>query len=709
MFSNDGEILNPTEKNIDVLLNNLNDIKLVRFKKAMIYNCPCSFDIETSSFYLGLDGKTYKTDDKKHTRKKCAIMYSWGFGINGGNIIIGRTWKEFLYVINMISKKLKLNVKKRLVVYVHNLSYEFQFMRKHFKWEKVFAVDVRKPIYAITNNGIEFRDSYILSGYNLAKLGDELQKYQVKKMVGDLDYNLIRHSETPMTQKELHYLENDIRVVMSYIQEKIENEGNISKIPYTNTGYVRRFCKNKCLYADGNHKKNNNQYIRYRNLMKNLTLSANEYKQAKRAFQGGFTHCSPYYSGKTLCNVASYDFTSSYPTVMVAELFPMSKGTIVHPKSFKEIDNYIKYYCCMFDVEIIGLKPKVYFENPISLSRCYNVKNPIVNNGRVVSADRLRTTLTEQDYLIIKDYYTWDKFSISDFRIYKKGYLPTPFIKSILELYQNKTKLKGVKGKEVEYLKSKGMINSCYGMAVTDIVRDENAYIDDWEVIKANINDQINGYNNSKTRFLYYLWGVWVTAYARRNLFSGISEFKTDYIYSDTDSIKVLNYKKHEQYIKNYNNGIIKKLKMACDFHKIDYSCIAPTTINGIKKPLGVWDFEGIYKRFKSLGAKRYLVETEDGINMTVAGVNKKKAVPYLVDKYKGNVFENFSNGLTIPKEYTGKNTHTYIDEQREGVVKDYKGKYLRFKELSAVHLENAPFTMSLAQPYIEYLKRFML
>ena len=118
-------------------------------------------------------------------------------------------------------------------------------------------------------------------------------------MTGDLDYSLIRHSETPMTKKELHYLENDIRVVMSYIQEKIESEGDLSKIPYTNTGYVRRFCKNKCLYADGKHKKNNNQYNKYRQLMKNLTLSSKEYKQAKRAFQGGFTHCSPYYSDIT--------------------------------------------------------------------------------------------------------------------------------------------------------------------------------------------------------------------------------------------------------------------------------------------------------------------------------------------------------------------------------------------------------------------------
>ena len=71
-------------------------------------------------------------------------------------------------------------------------------------------------------------------------------------MVGYLDYNILRHSCTPLTDKELLYCVNDIKVVMAYIQEQIETEGKIYKIPLTNTGYVRRDIKEECLYTDGN-------------------------------------------------------------------------------------------------------------------------------------------------------------------------------------------------------------------------------------------------------------------------------------------------------------------------------------------------------------------------------------------------------------------------------------------------------------------------
>lgn len=52
------------------------------------------------------------------------------------------------------------------------------------------------------------------------KMGEDLQKYKVEKKVGDLDYNLVRTSSTPLTEQELGYCENDIRVVIAYIQEK---------------------------------------------------------------------------------------------------------------------------------------------------------------------------------------------------------------------------------------------------------------------------------------------------------------------------------------------------------------------------------------------------------------------------------------------------------------------------------------------------------
>lgn len=663
-----------------------------------VFEVPASFDIETTSFYVDSE--------------KAAVMYEWTFGING-NVIIGRTWEEFEEMMKTIQEVLNLSDDLRLIIYVHNLSFEFQFMRKHFEWKKIFAIDTRKPIYALTTMGIEFRCSYLLSGYGLAKLGDELQKYPVKKMIGDLDYSLMRHSKTTLTPEEIKYCENDVRVVMAYIKERIEIDGSITKLPYTKTGYVRNYCRNACLYTGTNHKKNVGKYASYHNLMQALTLEASEYQQLKRAFQGGFTHANALYSEQELENIASYDFTSSYPYVMVSEMFPMSKGRLVNGNgqlhSKDEFFSMLKRYCCVFDVKLYGVMTKVVHENPLSLSRCYGVKNEVTNNGRIVCCDELGTTMTEQDYFIYQYFYSWEKMEIANFRIYEKGYLPTDFVKSILKLYSDKTTLKGVKGKEVEYLAGKGMLNATYGMAVTDIARDESIYNDSgvWITEPCDVLKAIDDYNNSKKRFLFYPWGVWVTAYARRNLFTGIIQIGNDYVYSDTDSIKLKNHEKHKEYFENYNAQCKRKLEAACAFHKIPFESVEPSTIKGVKKLLGVWDFEGVYKRFKTLGAKRYMVEEADGeVSMTVSGVNKAFAIPYLLEQYGNDgIFEAFTDNLYIPPDYSGKNTHTYIDDIVKGFLTDYNGVTFEFEELSGVHLEKAEYRMSISAQYIDYIR----
>ena len=256
----------------------------------------------------------------------------------------------------------------------------------------------------------------------------------------------------------------------------------------------------------------------------------------------------------------------------------------------------------------------------------------------------------------------------------------------------------------MNYLKSKEMINSMYGMTVTDIVRDELTYTEEWGKESPDFEQAINKYNADNSRFMFFPWGVWVTAYARRNLFTGIFEFKDDYVYSDTDSIKGKNMEFHKEYIEKYNTTITRMLEKALNFHGIDKKLIKPKTINGVEKPLGVWDFEGTYTRFKTLGAKRYMVEKDDKINITVAGLNKKVCVPYLLNKYGKNVFENFNDELYIPPEYTGKNTHTYIDECKEGYLTDYKGIKAYYKEITSVHLAPSDYSLSLSKEYSDYI-----
>ena len=669
-------------------------------QKIGYYNIVFAFDIESTSF----TDKPTKTD---HNEKR-SVMYVWQLAING-RVIIGRTWEEFTKAIEHISTVLQTDRYQRIIIYVHNLAFEFQFIRKLFDWHKVFSIDKRKPIYAITENGIEFRCSYILTNYSLAKLGEQLHKYKVSKLVGDLDYKKIRHDKTPLSDQEMQYCINDVLVVSAYIQEQIEIEKYIYKIPLTCTGYCRRFVRKNCLYG-ANRKEWRRQFARYHSQMMSLQITdVEEYKQLKRGFMGGFTHAGSYWSSYTVENVDSIDFTSSYPYVLLSEQFPMSTGQIVQIHSNEELENYLSKYCCLFDCKFYGIKAKFKYENYLSTSKCYQKTNVVENNGRVYSCDILATTLTEQDFDIIRKTYTFDRCDIANFRIYEKGYLPIEIIKSIIKLYSDKTTLKGVKDKEQEYLVSKGLLNSVYGMMVTDIIRDEIIYSDTWEIQPADPEKQIEKYNNSRRRFLFYPWGVWCTAYARKNLWTGIVNFKEDYIYSDTDSIKCKNIEKHQDYIKAYNRQCELKLRHMCDYYGIDYQELLPKTIKGVEKPLGVWDWEtkdNIYKKFKTLGAKRYMVYQGDELSLTVSGVNKKVAVPYLASMYSiDECFDHFNNGLVIPEQFTGKLTHYYIDKEYKGQITDYQGNTTTYDSLSGIFLEPAAYEFDITADYINFLK----
>ena len=662
-------------------------------------NIESSFDIETTSTYVGED--------------KFAFMYLWGFGIgnDGENLYYGRTWEDLIIFLNNLSNELGLHENRVLVCYVHNLAYEFQFMRKYFKWLEVFSVDDRKPLKALSTLGIEFRDSYMLSGFSLEHTAKNLQKHKVQKLVGDLDYSKVRHTETEITDLELKYLENDVIIVLNYINEQLDIYGKITKIPLTNTGRVREFVKDKCYYTKGKskYKSSKGKRSNYREIMENLTLEVDEYQKLKMAFMGGFTHANAYYTGKTLENVHSVDFTSSYPAVILSERFPMGKGF----KPTKEeilkngYDYYLENFNCLVGVVFTNLENKFAHESYLSESKCKIKGEKLIDNGRVFSADVVSSMITEVDLWIMKKVYSYDSLHIKDLTVYPKGYLPKPIIESVLDLYQDKTTLKGVSGSEVEYMLSKGMLNSVYGMMVTDIVKDNVTYEDDWGVELVNPDEEIENYNDKMSRFLYYPWGVWVTAYARRNLWLGILSLKDDYIYSDTDSIKFFNYEKHKPFFRGYNEWVEQKQIATLEYYSIDTELLYPKTIQGEVKVTGLWDYEGNYSRFKTLGAKRYLVEEDGELYLTVAGLSKRNGIEYMKEIAGSNskVFELFTDELMIPADRTGKSTHTYIDSEKEYSVTDYLGKTLTVNAKSGVHLEEVEYSLNISDLYMRFFK----
>ncbi len=327
-------------------------------------------------------------------------------------------------------------------------------------------------------------------------------------------------------------------------------------------------------------------------------------------------------------------------------------------------------------VRFKNLKCK-YYNNFISFSKCREIRGGHYDNGRVISADSLEITLTDIDFKFILKSYDCDYDILESYSTYYR-YLPKQYINFILDKYETKTKLKNVQGKEIEYALSKNMFNSLYGMTVTNTIRDKVIYDNDngWITEPLSNNEILIKLCEEKSKgFLSFSYGVWVTAYARRNLLENVLLLDDWVIYCDTDSVKLASgYDK--SIIDSYNDSVIQKLKKVSKDLDIKFSRFSPEDIKGNKHCLGLFEKEytsddksKTYSEFKTLGAKKYAYKTtDDKIKITVSGVPKSGS------KSLDGSLDNFTDDLVFRYEDTGKNILLYNDEQKPIRVTDYLG-----------------------------------
>lgn len=691
-----------------------------------------TFDIETT---------TIITEVIKGEPIRQGLIWSGQF-YDGTTYTQVRTLEEIIEFLKNIAEANKKESPYKIVVFVHNLSYEFQFIKDFFNFQKILCSDKRSIISAETDQ-IVFRCSYFLSNMSLEKfmqfegVPEEYQK-------SNMDYLKVRFPWTPLTVKEYIYCKNDVVGLHLSVRHRINDCYNqdINNLPLTSTGYVRKACRK----AVASNKSNRYRFYRER-------LDKETFLMCHEAFRGGNTHANKMYANKTQKNVGQRDITSSYPFELETKLFP-TKFFDLKPYTKKEFDYYINHqdtWALLIEIAFVDLKLKNPDATPvpyISTSKCKKLQfydpedkdNPEnkgkkeakkakygkVDNGRILSCYGCSMIITEVDYNIIKSQYQWDeeKTKIIRVKYAKKKKIPKELRDKIMEFFYNKTTLKQDEtdpnydeDKAYQCAKAKNMVNGVYGMHVTNPCKPDykfdvktksvvEGFLDEDDVWHDEVADEqlmLDKYYNSYSSFLSYQVGVWCTAYARASLQEAIDlcinkcdPNKSDVIYCDTDSVKFLNPDDHYKDFEKLNERKKSESEEAGAF--VDF--------NGKRVHMGVFTDEGIAKLFKTFGAKKYIyrLKKKKGVKVTISGVNKAKGKQMLENSCANN---EILTPFDIEKGYVfhGIKTTSCYNDLTEVKYYDVDGKEIMYA--SNIAMYPTSYTLGLSSDYDYLLQQY--
>ena len=620
----------------------------------------CAFDIETT---------TIANDN--------AIMYVWQFQFGNYCTVFGRTWTDFLKFIKTLKARCK---GAYLVAYVHNLSFEFSFLKGiyDFTEEEVFCLSGRKVLKAEMMEFLELRCSYYQNNTNLDKLAEQWGK--TKKQSGKkFNYRKVRYPWTRLTRKERKYIQADVVALVEAIEGKMSYfDDTLYTIPLTATGYVRREVKRKMKGFN---------YHQLQELLPDGEIT----RRLVEAFRGGNTHANRFYAGKIIENVSSWDISSAYPSAQVTELFPMGAWceykddrlyTLDKVLELMKVGNAIIMEIAFYNIGLRDLNKSLWGNPYLSRHKC-TIQGGIYDNGRVLYADYLSTYLTDIDLKIILNEYQFDDIIFKSIAVSKYGKLPEVLTDYTIELFRQKTLLKGIDDKETEYRLSKERINSIYGMSVTNPLKDDIKYIKgEFRRIEADYIERIEKEN--KKAFQSYAWGVWITAHTRYKLEQALNIIGDTYIYCDTDSVKF------------EGNKSIDKLNSEYILKAEESGAYADDS-KGKRHYMGVFEKEDTYLRFKTLGAKRYAYEFKNGKKgVTISGVNKSLGVRELWSK---GGLEAFNDGFIF--RLAGGTESVYNDKVRQVIKLDGRD----FLLTDNVCIKESQYTLGLTGEYLRIMQ----
>ena len=660
MYINPEQYVHGTIKSLETLKRRVGNPGGTQNRKLRYKNVIAAFDIETTRL----------------EEIEQSIMYVWQLHLDGVGTIIGRTWEQLWTLLKQFREELE---NETLCIFVHNLSYEFQFLRAiyNFQQDEVFSVDSRKVLKCTMWDGaIEFRCSYLHSNMSLEQYTKKMGVEHAKLSGEEFDYTIRRFPWTQLKDSEIAYCAHDVIGLVEAIKKEMETDGDdLYTFPLTSTGYVRRDAKS-AIRSSRNHG------------VKDILPDYELYALLREAFRGGNTHANRYYAERILHNVKSADRVSSYPEVMCNRKYPVSEFHLSCDNSPDRVMDLInkrkKAVVCRVKLWSLRLSDEFWGCPYLSFDKCRNVINGARDNGRILSADYLETSVTDVDLKIILGEYEFDNMEFMDVYYARYGYLPKPLIDVVLHYYRKKTELKNVPGQEIYYTKSKNKLNSCYGMMAQDPGKKSSIFsCGEWSIEDKDQKDILD--ERTKHAFLAYQWGVWVTAWARYELEEGLKIAGHNFVYCDTDSVKYIGDCDFSAYNRAKEKQSAETGAYATDRHgEIFY--------------MGLYESDGKYAEFATMGAKKYVyTETSGGgTHCTIAGVNKKLGGKELDDN---GGMKAFRRGFVFRK--AGGTESVYNDHPTNGVI-DIDGHKLLITP--NIVIRESEYTLGVSRDYASLL-----
>lgn len=499
------------------------------------------------------------------------------------------------------------NKKENYILYFHNLKFDGEYIFSYLLQNGYICIKDKKDrskktfttlisdtgqfysieiYFEVGNkkvNKVTIYDSLKILNFSVDKIAKDFN-LPIRKLI--IDYKARREVGHILTEEEIDYIRNDVEI-MARALEIMFNE-KLTKMTIGSD-------------ALANYKEINKNFKRYFPI-----LPYEIDKDIRRSYKGGFTYLNDCYKEKETGAGIVIDVNSLYPSVMMYEKLPFGEPIFFNGKyeNDKLYSLYVQTISCIFDIKKDRI-PTIQIKNNLSF-----LPNEYINSS---NGDIVTLTLTSIDLALFFEHYNVKELTFHSGWKFKaiKG-LFTEYIE-----YWTERKIKAKKENNTAlYQISKLMLNSLYGkFGLNPDVRSKYPYLSEDGIVRYGL------YPAEIRESIYIPVASFITSYARIKTITTSQKIKDYtknkygkdyYIYSDTDSIHLLDIDENE-------------LMQFVDID--DYQ-------------LGAWKLESKFIRGKYLRQKCYIeFGYDEKMNVTVAGLPKK-----LGDLI---TFDNFNIGFT--------------------------------------------------------------